>query len=68
MPFILNPYDANLELTNRDYRKLFQDACKGLKDEDRFTGKKAEYHNFSKMIEKSFEDLRVMEALNIPTA
>ena len=63
MAFILNPYDNILDLTNRDDRRLFQDACKGLKDEDKFSGKKSEYKDFAKLIGESFEDVRVMEAL-----
>ena len=63
----MNPYDANLDITTIDDMKLFQDTCNDLKDEDRFTGKKAEYHDFSKMAKKLFEDVKVMEELNIPT-
>ena len=67
MAFVLNLYDNLLDLTNRDNRKLFQDACRCLKGEDKFSGKKADYNNFVKLISKSFEDMRLMEALLIPT-
>ena len=53
MAFLLNPYNNFLNLTNRDDRKLFQDACKGLEDDDTFSGKKVEYNDFAKLIVKS---------------
>ena len=45
--FLLNPYDADLDLANKDDRKLFQDASKGFSaKEEIFDGKK---ENFSKL-------------------
>ena len=38
--FILNPYDTKLDLANKDDRKLYQDACKGLTKENQFDGQK----------------------------
>ena len=35
---MLNPYEANLDLTDKDDRKLFTDASKGLKEEYCNTG------------------------------
>ena len=53
MVFILNPYDARLDLVgSNDDRKLFQEACKGLHDADKFSGKKMEYNDFAKQIGK----------------
>ena len=68
MTFLLNPYDAKLDLAgSKDDRKLFQEACKGLEGSDKFSGKKTTYNDFVKLIGKSFEDVRVMETLMIPT-
>ena len=66
MVFVLNPYENLLDLTNRDDRKLFQGTCKVLKEEDKFSGRKAEYNNVVKLIGKSFGDVRLMEVLLIP--
>ena len=64
---LLNPYDAVLDLNNKEDRKLFQDACKGLKDKDLFDGKRETYSDFAKLIERQFNTTRVMESLLIPT-
>jgi len=39
MTFMLNPYEAGLDLTDKDDRKLFTDASKGLKEEIYSMGK-----------------------------
>ena len=67
MAFILNPFEANLDLTDKDDRKLFADASKGLKDENLFDGKRENFAKFSKLIEKEFNDVRVMKCLSVPT-
>ena len=67
MAFITNPYDATLDLTNREDRKLFQEGSKGLKEDDKFAGKKVKYNTFAKLMGKSFEDVKVMSTLTIPT-
>ena len=65
--FLLNPYDAILNLNNKEDRKLFQDGCKGLKEKDLFGGERDKYSDFVKLIEKNFNSVRVMEALQIAT-
>ena len=65
--FLLNPYDATLNLNNKDDRKLFQDACKGLKEKDLYGGERDKYSDFVKLIEKHFNATRVMQALQIAT-
>ena len=65
--FLLDPYDATLDLQNKENRKLFQDACRGLKEKDHFGGKRETYSDFMKLVEKAFVSTRVMEALLIPT-
>ena len=67
--FLLNPYEASLNLTNKDDRKLFQDGCKGLSDEEQiFDGKREKFSKVSKLLVKEFDDIRVMECLRIPTS
>ena len=65
--FFFNPYDAPLDLTDKEDRKLYQEACKGIKNEDRFDGKRENYGGFAKLIEPQLKDVRLMEALQIPT-
>ena len=65
--FLLNPYDATLDLKNKEDRKLFQDACRGLKEKDLFGGGRDKYTDFVKLIEREFNSMRVMEALQIAT-
>ena len=67
MVFLLNPYDTTLDLANREDRKLFNEACKGLADNDKFAGKREDCNAFLKLLERSFEGIRVMEALEITT-
>ena len=64
--FLLNPYDACLDLSSKDDRKLYHDACKGLTD-NKFDGKKENFNDFIKLIENEFQKTRVMEALEITT-
>ena len=66
--FLLNPDDADLDLMNKDDRKLFQDASKGLTSkEEIFDGKKEKFSKFSKLLAKEFDNVRVAECLTIPT-
>ena len=65
--FLLNPYDGDLDLSNKDDRKLYQDACKGLAKENLFDGKKQNFQDFAKLLEVDFKKTRVMEALEIST-
>ena len=65
--FLLNPYDTKLDLTDKEDRKLYQEACRGLQETDRFNGKREIYSNFVKLMEKQLQDTRLMECLMIPT-
>lgn len=65
---LLNPYDAILDLANKDDCKLYQEGYKGLKDKEIFNGKKENYSSFDKFIERDFNGTRTMEAFNICTA
>ena len=63
MAFLINPYDADLNLGDKDDRKLFKDGCAGLKGEDLFDGKPENYVNFTRLMENELDSVRVMECL-----
>ena len=65
--FLLNPYDAILDLADKDDRKLYQEACKGLKEKDLFDGKKENYSSFINLIEKVLSTTSLMDALKSHT-
>ena len=65
--FLLNPYDAPLDLADKDDRKLYQEVCKGLRDKDLFDGKRENYSNFLKFIEKDLSATRLLDSLKINT-
>ena len=50
MSFQLSPYDAALDLSKNDDRKLYLEAVKGLNEKNHFTGKKTDFDQFSKLI------------------
>lgn len=65
--FLLNPYEADLDLSNKEDRKLFLDACKGLAEDDKFDGKRENFGNFTKLLEQQLNATRVMEAMEVNT-
>ena len=65
--FLLNPYDAPLDLNDKDDRKLYQEACKVLKDKDLFDGKRDNYSNFIKLLEPDLTAFRLLDSLKINT-
>ena len=72
MTFLLNPYDAELDLSDKEDRKLFQDDSKDIKSTNKdkcvlFDGKIENFNKFSKIIGKEFHDTRVNIVLLIPT-
>ena len=68
MVFVLNPYDADLDLTDKDDRKLYNDGCKGLKETgDHFDGKKKNFKNWSKLMEPLLKKTRSMICFMVPT-
>jgi len=50
-----------LDLTDKEDRKLFNDACRGLEKEDRFDGTLSQSSQFLKLIGKELEDFRLDE-------
>ena len=67
MAFMLNPYDADLDLSNKEDRKLFTEGSKGVREKDIFDGKKQNYNNFVKLIQGDLNARRTMGALKINT-
>ena len=61
--FMFNPYDGDLNLSDKDDRTLYQDACKGLPDDNKFDGMKEKYGDFVKLIQRDFLKTRMMETL-----
>ena len=64
-PFLVNPYDQTFDLTKKEHLKLFMDGCEGLEKDLRFDGKKENYDNFVKLIEKKMRRTRVIDALEV---
>ena len=62
-PFFINPYDQALDLTKKEHLKLFMDGCAALEKDLRFDGKKENYDNFVKLMEKKMAQTSVIEAL-----
>ena len=68
MAFILNPYNLELDLNDKDDRRLYKEGCVGLKDEkDHFDGKKKNFKNWSKLMEPLLKKTRSMICFMIPT-
>ena len=68
MAFILNLFEIELDLSDKDHRKIFNDGSKGLKnDSDFFDGKKENFSDWSKLLEPLFKKARLMQCLKIPT-
>ena len=44
---------------------MFNETCKGLADDDTFSGKREDCNDFLKPMERSFEDVRVMEDIEL---
>ena len=57
MAFLLNPYNDELDLSDKEDQKLFQDGSKGIKSTDKdkcvlFYGKKENFNMFLKIHRK----------------
>jgi len=66
--FSLNPFDRDLNLTNKDNRKLFKDGYKELKEENKSDGKREIYINFMKLITVVLESIKAKEYIMIGTS
>ena len=64
---MLNPYDADLDLTDKEDRKMFTEGCKGVSEKDILDGNKQNYSNFVKLIEGDLNARRTMGVLTINT-
>ena len=67
MLFILNPFDTNLDLTNKEDRKLFESGTKGLPSELKLSGDKERFKNFRKLIGDRVRNVRLMEVFEVVT-
>lgn len=67
MTFRLSPYDAILDLSKNYDRKMYLEAAKGLKEANLFTGENTDFFQFSKLMDKAFRDVRVIECLLTPS-
>ena len=64
--FLLNPYDADLDISNKEDRRLYLDACQGLSGYD-FGGEREKIGQFVKLLEVEMLDKRLMETITIAT-
>ena len=62
--FYLNPYDADLDLSDKEDRRLFLEACKGLPDFE-FGGERNKISEFLKLLEVEMSDKRLLKTLDI---
>ena len=67
MSFLINPYDPDLNLADKDDKKLFKNGYVGLKEADLFDAEKKNYVNFANIFENELESVRLTECLKIPT-
>eukprot|EP00957_Ditylum_brightwellii_P143006 10896328-Ditylum_brightwellii.AAC.1 len=67
MAFLLNPFDATLDLSDKEDRKLFKAGTKGLSNSIKLTGEKEKFNNFRKLIGERIRKVRLMEALDVLT-
>eukprot|EP00957_Ditylum_brightwellii_P158387 12055231-Ditylum_brightwellii.AAC.1 len=65
MSFILNPYNTDLNLNNKDDRKLFAEATKGLPEGRKFDGKIESFPNIAKFVGHLLRDFRLEEILRV---
>eukprot|EP00957_Ditylum_brightwellii_P009215 697407-Ditylum_brightwellii.AAC.1 len=66
--FILNPYDGDIDLSNKEGRKLYNAGCTGVKKEQRFDGSKERFSDFQKMIRHQMNNLCMMDVMNVAVA
>eukprot|EP00957_Ditylum_brightwellii_P156813 11935471-Ditylum_brightwellii.AAC.2 len=65
MAFTLNPYTADLKLGNKDDKKLFAEATKGLGKKQKFDGRKESLPDFSKLIGYLIQEFRLKDILKM---
>ena len=64
--FLLNPYDADLDLQKKDDKRLFMEGCKGVQGFE-FLGKRNKITEFLKLLQIELDDIRLRETLMIST-
>eukprot|EP00957_Ditylum_brightwellii_P106423 8119336-Ditylum_brightwellii.AAC.1 len=66
--FILNPYNGDINLSNKEERKLYNTGCTGVKKEQRFDRSKERFSDFQKLIGHQMNNLCMMEILDVTVA
>ena len=64
--FFLNPYDADLDISKKDDKRLFMEGCKGIPGFE-FNGERDEIVKFQKLLKVDLDDCRLSETLEIAT-
>eukprot|EP00957_Ditylum_brightwellii_P154627 11768473-Ditylum_brightwellii.AAC.1 len=62
---ILNPYTWDIDISNKEGRKLYAAGCVEVEKEQRFNGLKEKFSDFLKMIEDQTNDLQMIEILDV---
>ena len=64
--FLLNPYDADLDISNKDDKKLFLETYKGI-PEFEFGGEKNKIIEFLKLLKVGLDNCQLSETFSIAT-
>jgi len=67
MSFILNPFQSDIDLSNKEDKKLFEKGCEGLAKEDKFDGKREKYTTFMKLMKVAIKGVKLMDTLVLGT-
>ena len=66
--FLLNPFQGDINLSQKEDKKLFERGSEGLKrEEDKFNGDRKKYAPFMKLLKVAVESIKVMECMIIST-
>ena len=64
MELVTIPYDCNLDLNDKEDRKLFNDVCARLDKEERLNGQLSNSSKFLKLVGKELEGYRLDDILH----
>ena len=67
MSFILNPFQADIDLSNKEDKKSFEKGCQGLKTDGMYDGKRKKYTTFMKLLKVAIESVKLMDILVLGT-
>ena len=63
--FLLNPYEADLTLSDPSDRKLFTLGCEGLATDSKFNGERSKISDFLKLIGNGLSDICASDVFRI---